>query len=76
MADWTDESCARMHQGAAYVMAQTICALAEIEGMKAENAGRADKGMAQAYGHESFVGVIDKYGIHHNGVMTMFEQYR
>lgn len=59
-------------QRAAYVFAQTVCALAEIEGMKAENMQRQFKGEAMAYDEAAFVGVIDKYGIHHNGVIECF----
>jgi hypothetical protein len=75
MADWTDESVARMHQGVAFVFSQSVAALAEIEAMKALNAERQDKGLAQAYGEEAFAEVANKYGIHHNAVLSTFEQY-
>jgi len=60
------------NQTTAYVLAQTACALAEIEGMKAENMQRAVLGQSMAYDEAAFQAVIERYGIHHNGVITMF----
>lgn len=59
-------------QKAAYVYAQAVSALAEIEGMKAENMQRAACGHSMAYTADAFFEVIDKYGISHNGVLTTF----
>lgn len=59
-------------QAAAYVHAQSVAALAEIEGMKAENADRDRLGLAVAYVHKQFISVIDQYGISHNAVLTTF----
>ena len=60
-------------QRAAYVYAQSVCALAEVEGMKAENMQRDALGQSMAYAEEAFIAVIEKYGIHHNSVLTLFE---
>lgn len=57
----------------AYVQAQSACALAEIEAMKAENSYRASCGNNIAYGEDAFLAVIEKYGIHHNAVMKLFQ---
>jgi len=59
-------------QKAAYVYAQAVCAIAEIEGMKALNMQRNVLGHSMAYDDEAFFGVIDKYGISHNAVLTTF----
>jgi hypothetical protein len=59
-------------QKAAYVNAQTACALIEMEGMKALNLERDRRGHSLAYTEEDFLKVIEKYGIHHNAVMKAF----
>ena len=59
-------------QQAAYINAQTACATIEATGMQAENMQRALRGESMAYDEEAFMSVIDRYGIHHNSVMSMF----
>lgn len=59
-------------QKVAYVFAQSVCALAEIEGMKALNKEREAQGAALAYSDDAFLKVPDKYGIHHNAVIGLF----
>ena len=59
-------------QGAAYVMAQAVAALAEIEGMKAENQAREDQGKSQAYDEAAFVAVPTRLGLYHNDVYAVF----
>lgn len=59
-------------QKAAYVQAQTMAAYAEIEGMKAVNIERQDHGHSLAYSEGAFLEVIEKYGLHHNTLMTLF----
>lgn len=59
-------------QQAAYIFAQSVAALAEIEGMKAENMIRESLGHSMAYDHVAFMEVIDRYGLHHNSVLTSF----
>lgn len=61
-------------EAVAYVQAMTACALIEMEGMKAKNQSRSDRGFSQAYDEEAFAAVIVKYGIHHNGVVTMLNE--
>lgn len=59
-------------QKAAYVHAQAVAAQAEIEAMKAENQLRIMQGKTIAYGEEAFTAVIERYGLHHNDLMTLF----
>ena len=54
----------------AYVMSQVVCAYAEIEAMKAENAYRERRGEAIAWDHPAFMAIPDKYGLGHNDVLT------
>lgn len=61
-------------QAAAYVFAQAVCALSDIEAMKAANAERAGQGLAQAYGEEAFADIANRYGIHHNAVVTTLNE--
>lgn len=60
-------------QKAAYVIAQSVCAMAEIESMKALNTYRQMRDETIAYDEEAFLTVIDKYGISHNAVLTLFQ---
>lgn len=57
-------------QKAAYTMAQAACALAEIEGMKAENMQRELRGESMAYVFDDFFAITEKYPIHHNAVVA------
>jgi len=57
-------------QSVAYVHAQVACALIELEAMKAANRERDICGDAPAYGEAAFMALQDKYGIHHNAVLT------
>jgi len=59
-------------QRAAYIQAQTVSALAEIEGMKAANKYREMRGETIAYNEDSFYAVVDKYGISHNAICSFF----
>ncbi len=59
-------------QLASFVFANSVAAFAEIQGMVAENTFREQKGQTIAYDEEAFLAVIEKYGIHHNAVMTTF----
>ena len=54
----------------AYTFAQTVCALARIEGMKAANADRANRGELMAYGDADFASVPEEEGITHNQVLA------
>lgn len=70
-------------QKAAYVHAQSVCALAEIEGMRADNEQKKidgesglREGILHSYGlpwsKDDFEAVIEKYGIHSNAVGGFF----
>ena len=59
-------------QKAAYVISQSIAALAEIEGMKADNMQRDVEGNSMAFRQKDFQDLIERYGIHHNGVIGLF----
>jgi hypothetical protein len=59
-------------QAAAFVYSQCVCALAEIESMKAANAARSEQGQAPAYGEEAFDRIQDKFTISRNEVLRLF----
>ncbi len=59
-------------QSASFVFANSVAAFAEIQGMVAENTFREQKGETVAYGEEAFLAVIEKYGIHHNAVLSLY----
>lgn len=63
---WTPE------MKAAYVNSQAACALLEMEGMKAANSQHED---CQPYDENAFQAVIEKYGIHHNGVLRVVNEW-
>lgn len=58
----------------AFIVAQSVSALAEIEAMKAENAMAADLGHTIPYGPEAFRDVIGECGIDYNCVVQMFRR--
>ena len=64
-----------MHQEEkpAYLMAMVVCAMADIAGMQAANQERIHRGESLAYPEEAFAAVADKYGIHHNAVLGLFQ---
>lgn len=55
---------------AAYVNAQSTCAMIEAMGFVAENQQRALKGESPAYTHKQFYNLIISYGIYHNATVT------
>lgn len=59
-------------QQAAYIIAQSVCAMIEAMGMQSENTQRLHRGESIAYGEDAFNVVIEKYGIHHNAVIGFF----
>ncbi len=61
-------------QSAAYINAQTACALAEIEAMKAANRDAELKGDVPRFGWGDFINIPDRYGIHHNAVVSSFQE--
>ena len=61
-------------QQAAYTFSQSVCASIEAAGMIEENKGRLSRGEAIAYSSDEFLHLIDKYGISHNAVLSLFHQ--
>ena len=57
-------------QNIAYVMTQNTSAQVELSAMLEANLERARKGEASAYSYDQMMSIIDKYQIHHNGVIT------
>lgn len=60
-------------QAAAYVFAQAVSALAQIESMKAANAEREGRGESLAYPEDAFASVPDNYCLGHNSICQLFE---
>lgn len=61
-------------QSAAFVFSQSVCALAQIEAMKAENVMRSIRGESPAYGEDNFLLITENYGISHNSVVEIMRQ--
>lgn len=59
-------------QKAAFINAQAACALAEIAAMQAANALPLSLRGRALYTEDDFRAVPDRYGIHHNAVLTLF----
>lgn len=61
-------------QAAAYIFAMAACAYARVAGMAAENLALVHAGMPPRYQEDDFAKVPEEQGIHHNAVMTLFQQ--
>ena len=61
-------------QRAAYIQAQSTCAMIEAMGMQALNMQREQQGYSMAYDDEAFFKLIDKYGIGHNAVLNFVRE--
>lgn len=59
-------------QAAAFVNAQSVAALADIEGMKIVNADYAAFGHPPCYHQSDFEAITDKYGLGYNTIMQLF----
>jgi hypothetical protein len=59
-------------QQAAYIIAQAVCAMAEIAGMQAMDRAWEKQGYS-TYNDLDYAAVIEKYGIHHNAVLSLFQ---
>lgn len=57
-------------QRAAFLNAQTACAMIEAMGMAADNQARAFHNEPPAYAKGAFDALIDQYGIGHNAAVT------
>ena len=62
-------------QRIAYINAMTVAAQIECAGMVAENDQRKVSGKSPAYVDMDFDRVINKYGIHHNAVISYLLDY-
>ena len=65
---------ARNIKNATYVLSQVTCAFVEVVGMVAENKIRESEGLSLAYSEADFNNVIEKYCIHHNGVVSSLNE--
>ena len=59
-------------QKAAHVMAMVACAMAEIAAMQAANNDGTRPDPKPPYSEQDFRDVIDRNGVHHNAVLTLF----
>ena len=59
-----------IEQRAAYINAQVACAQIEAMGMIAENMQAQQEGRNMVYHYHDFTALANKYGIHHNAVLT------
>lgn len=60
-------------QAAAYVIAQAACCNAEIAAMQAANDQSRLAGVVPHYDEQHFLAVPERYGVHHNAVLTLFQ---
>lgn len=59
-------------QKVAYINAQILCAQAELAGMIAANQERLNEDLSLAYTEENFDALGEKYGLHHNEILSFF----
>lgn len=59
-------------QKAAYINAQVASMLVEMEAMKVENVLRSIKGFVPKYDGGDFLALPEKYGVHHNAIIGLF----
>lgn len=62
-------------QGIAFIQAQTVCAMAEIEAMKAENERCKCELTHPSYSESDFTAVPRKYGLEHNDIIMYFQRW-
>jgi hypothetical protein len=60
-------------QKAAFIISKAVCAMAEIEAMKATNWMREIQGETMAYREEAFRCVPDEYGLTYHDVIEFFQ---
>ncbi len=56
-------------QKAAFLQSQSACAMIEAMGMQAENQRRIYRNESLAYDARAFIGLLERYGIHHNAAL-------
>ena len=57
-----------------YLNSQIACAMIEAMGMQAQNQQREILRESPAYVEDSFMQLLDKYGLHHNSVITFLQE--
>ena len=60
-------------QQAAYIMGLSSVLYATVSGMNAENIMRQSQGGEIAYTEKDFENAIDVSGVHHNAIITLFQ---
>lgn len=58
---------------AAYINAQSACAMIEAMAMQAENTRRKQLGESLAYTETDFCALIERYGISHNATVAFLD---
>lgn len=61
-------------KNAIYVFGMAVNCMVRALGMHAENMQREALGQSMAYGEDAFVALTEECGIHHNGILTTFEE--
>jgi len=61
-------------QAAAYVFAQASCVYARVAGMAAENLALIHANQPPKYREADFAAVPEELGVHHNAVMTLYQE--
>ena len=59
-------------QKVAYVQAQAVCALNETINMFLQNLFAIQQNQPMKYNEEEFTNIPNKYGIHHNSLISLF----
>ena len=62
-----------MNNDQIYILSQIQCAAIECAAMQAENEHRISCGNSIAYGYDEFMELQNKYGIHHNAVLSLLQ---
>lgn len=62
-------------QKSAYITAQSACLQAEVAAMQQQNTEDTAAGRRLTYAAYDFMGLIDKYGLGHNAVLTYLQDY-
>lgn len=57
-----------------YIIAQSICAAAELQAMRAANTAATAAGQPPPWDPDSFRRIPETYGIHHNAILTYFQE--
>lgn len=62
-----------MMRQVAYIISQSVCAVARLEAMKALNAERARHDLASAYSEADYERIPIDFGLTHNAVLTILQ---